>query len=74
MPIIAAASGETKKIVENADCGYCCAIGDEKALAEAILNAKNDLELEQKGARARQYSEKHFDKKTLMDEMDTYFN
>lgn len=74
MPIIAAASGETKKIVENADCGYCCAIGDEKALAEAILNAKNDLELEQKGARARQYFEKHFDKKTLMDEMDTYFN
>ena len=74
MPIIAAASGETKAIIEEAKCGICCAIGDAEGLATAILQAKKDQELNVMGANARQYFESHFDKKQLMDEMDIYFN
>lgn len=36
MPIIAAASGETKRIVEEAKCGVCCNIGDHSSLASQI--------------------------------------
>lgn len=72
MPIIASASGETKRIIEEGMCGICSPIGEPKQLAEAILQAKNDKMLEQKGKNAQCYFEQHFNKKQLMDEMDIY--
>lgn len=70
--IIASASGETKRVITEAECGICCDIGDPVALAEGI---KNIMKLDSKtmGNNARNYFEKNFDKKKLMDEMDTYF-
>ncbi len=73
MPILASASGETEKIIKDADCGVCCEIGNEQALADAIcaLMEKRD-DIAELGKKAKAYSDAHFDKKTLMDEMDTY--
>lgn len=70
-PIIASASGETKRIIEEAGCGVCCEIGDAKALADGIsymLEADNSF----MGKSARNYYEEKFDKKMLMDRMDKY--
>lgn len=73
MPIIASAQGETKRVIENAECGVCAPIGDAKALAEAIKRLKDD-DLIEMGKKSRKYFEKEFLKQKLMNEMDTYFN
>lgn len=69
--IIASASGETKRIINEAGCGICCEIGNHKALAEGI---RQIIKLDSKamGKKAREYFEIHFDKKKLMDEIDEY--
>ncbi len=69
--IVASASGETKRVIEESGCGICCDIGNPKALADGIRSLKNpDLII--MGKRAREYFERNFDKKKLMDEMDLY--
>ena len=72
MPIIASAKGETKRIIEEAECGVCSEIGDAKGLAENISNMmKSDLSI--LGRQSRAYFEKKFDKHMLLDQMDMYF-
>lgn len=70
--IIASASGETKRIIEEAGCGVCCKIGSAEDLAEGIEKAI-ELDKLDMGKKARAYFETHFDKKMLMDEIDTFF-
>lgn len=69
--IIASASGETKRIIEDAQCGICCEIGCADALAQGIKSLIT-LDSAELGIRARAYFETHFDKKMLMDEIDYY--
>lgn len=69
--IIASASGETKRVIEEAGCGVCCEIGDAEALAEGIKKLMK-ADSKSMGLKARAYFEEHFDKKKLMDEMDEY--
>lgn len=75
MPIIASATGESKRIIEEAKCGVCCPIGDVQALAEQIKKFtelgnvnKNNL-----GSTGRKYCEEHFNKEILMDYIEQYF-
>ena len=69
--IIASASGETKRIIEEADCGICCEIGNADLLADGIRSLMG-MSVDVLGANARTYFDSHFDKKKLMDEMDGY--
>lgn len=71
--IVASASGETKRIIEEAECGICCRIGDAEALAEGIrtIMSKDNNML---GKNSRRYFENNFDKTKLMDEMEEYIN
>lgn len=72
MPVIAAAQGETERIINEAKCGICSSIGDSKMLSESIkLLSKTDLIEMRKNS--REYFEKHFDKKILMNKIDKYF-
>ena len=75
MPIIASASGESKRIIEEARCGVCCPIGNVSDLAVSILKVSQMQGGERckLGENAKQYCEKHFDKKTLMNYIDKYF-
>lgn len=70
-PIIASASGETKRVIEEADCGICTAIGDFYALAQGI---KEIMSRDNKimGKKSREYFVIHYEKKKLMDLMDEY--
>lgn len=71
--IIASASGETKRVIEEAECGICCEIGDYKALAEGIRKILNE-DITRLGKNARDFFDKNFDKNNLMNIMDVYFN
>ena len=72
MPIIASAFGETERIIKEAQCGVCSPIGDEKVLAQKILSLKNE-DLSVMAKNSRSYYEKHFDKQSIMDGLDEYF-
>ena len=76
MPVIAAAAGETERIIEEAKCGVYSPSGDEKALAESIekLMQCSKEEMSKMGKRSRKYFEEYFEKKELMDQMDRYFD
>lgn len=71
-PIIASAAGETERIISEADCGLCCSIGDAAALADGIRKLMK-MDNERLGRNAETYFREHFDKTSLMDEMDRYF-
>lgn len=73
MPILAAACGETERVISEADCGVCCRLGDEAALVEGIQELRKADRIKM-SANARAYFEKNFQKKRLMDEMDVYFH
>lgn len=70
-PIIASASGETKRVIGEADCGICTEIGNAEALAEGIKKIMS-MDKDKLSYNARKYFESHFDKKMLMDEMDQH--
>ena len=73
MPILAAASGETKRIVEEADCGVCVEIGNPKALAQAVKELENKRQsMAQYGSNSRKYFEANFTRKKLLDEFEQY--
>lgn len=75
MPIIASATGESKRIIEEAECGVCCPIGNATLLVEAIESFIRIDETERKkmGQHAREYCERNFNKKILMDYIEKYF-
>lgn len=70
MPILACATGETERIVREADCGVCCPIGDASALCDAIAQMKASDRLSHYSKNARAYFEAHFDKTMLLDRFD----
>ena len=72
MPIIASASGESERIITEAECGVCSPIGDEKALSEQIEKMIKSS-LDKMSANSRQYCEEKFDKQSIMDEWDRWF-
>lgn len=74
MPILAVAGGETKRIIEEAGCGYCCSLGDVTATASAIakfIRKEKQVTCNMSQA-ALQYFRKHFDKNELLDEIEQY--
>lgn len=72
IPIIAAAEGETGRVIREAECGICGKMCDDKTLAGVIRKMmKTDLTEMRKNGRAG--FEKKFDKQKLMDQMDEYF-
>lgn len=73
MPIIAAAEGETKRLIEEAKCGFCSPIGNVKMLSKKIIDMKEDNISEFRN-NSRRYFENYFLKSKLMDEIQIYFN
>jgi glycosyltransferase involved in cell wall biosynthesis len=73
-PIIGMANGETKKIINEAECGVCVSSGDFKNLAKEIITLKNsNQQIKQNyGINGFEYCVKNYDKKTLIDEFESY--
>ena len=73
MPIIAVADGETKRIVEEANCGLCCAFEDYKKIALAICCLKNNDQLQQMAFNSREYMLRNFEKSLIIDKIQLLF-
>lgn len=73
MPIIAAAGGETKRVITEAGCGVCSPIADVDALVD-VINQMIRSDLKVMSANSREYAENNFKKQLLMDEIDAYFH
>ena len=69
-PIIAAIDGETQRIINEANCGFCCdaedVVGLEKCVRKYVHTVSNDF-----GENARQYYVVNFAKQTFMQRLET---
>ena len=68
-PIVSMLNGEGNRIVEAAKCGLTAPSGDYKKLAENVIAMyrMSSEEREQMGKNGLGYYLKHFDKKTVVD-------
>ncbi len=74
MPIVAAAEGETRRIIAEARCGRCGDLGDAETLAENIVLMAEDSNIADMGRNAREYFERYFVKARLMDKFELYLD
>ncbi|MBE5851371.1 MAG: glycosyltransferase family 4 protein [Lachnospiraceae bacterium] len=74
MPILAVASGETKRIIEEAECGKSCMLNDMELLVKNIqeLIGNDKRELHNMGKHALKYFSCCFSKEKLMSVMEYY--
>lgn len=64
-PILASATGETARIIEEAQCGICAPIGNAELLAEAIKTLQGS-NLDEMSKNALKYSKEHFSKEKIL--------
>lgn len=76
MPILASASGETERIIREADCGVVCRIGDAGALADRIfaMSKMDDEKLEEMRQKSFGYYCREFDRINLLDKIGKYLD
>lgn len=72
MPIIAAANGETKRIIEEAKCGICLELGNAELLSDAIIKMTSQ-NISQMRNLSKTYFEKHFEKQKIMKYLDRFY-
>ncbi len=72
MPIIAAASGETKRIIEEAECGLCCNIGNYDELASQIMTMVN-YNIAEFRTNSEKFFKSNFLKLSVMDYLCSFF-
>lgn len=75
-PVIGALAGEAKRVIEDAQCGFCCEAEDAEGLAECCrrLRGLTEDERKQLGTAGRDYCSEHFARsrffETLESELD----
>lgn len=76
VPVIVSADGEIQDVINKSDAGVCSDAGDAKGLVENIKQLVNmSSEKHQEMARnAVSYYQQNFDKDTLLNRMDQWFN
>ena len=74
-PIIMAAEGEARKLIEYSECGIGVEPGSFEGLAEAILYIYNNRNLvKEMGRRGREYVSTHFSKKVITNQYIEFLN
>ena len=68
-PIIGAVDGETARVIEEAECGFCGPAEDGERLAENILQFAN-ADKAQMGQNAKAYYKRQFDKTKFIDSLE----
>ena len=68
LPVIFSGRGESKMLIENADCGICCGQNDLEGVINAINTLKENPDLRKRyGMNGRLYVERNFDRGMLAD-------
>lgn len=74
-PIIGAVNGETDRVIHECGCGYCTQSGNDEQLAEYIrLAAQDENDEAGMGKKARAYYDSHFNKDTLLKQLEDMFS
>lgn len=73
VPIIAAARGETERIIEDAGCGICTPIGDPESIVESIRELMYSG-FRFKGESGKLYAQIFFNKTRQMNQMDKWLS
>ncbi|MHB1152796.1 MAG: glycosyltransferase family 4 protein [Eubacteriales bacterium] len=68
-PIIGAANGETKRVISDARCGYCCDAEDYMGLASILLNFIQLKDVKNFGFNAKEYYYKNFSKTQFIENL-----
>lgn len=71
IPVVASASGETARIIAEANCGICCPLGDAKALVDALIKMQQSDKLEKMSQNAVAYNKANFNKVELISMLET---
>ena len=74
MPIIASANGETKRIIEKAECGSCSNIGDVDGLIDSIKRMLSDSKTDKMKTNSKLYYDNKFEKTLIMDNLKSFFS
>ena len=71
-PVIAALSGETRRVIEEARCGVCCDAEDAEGLARIVKEfaSRSDGDRTEMGRAARNYYEAHFSKQKFFETLE----
>lgn len=71
-PVLAALDGETRRVLDEANCGLCCDTADAEGLARIVRRfaALPNEEKDRMGRRAREYYLVHFTKGRFLDELE----
>jgi glycosyltransferase involved in cell wall biosynthesis len=72
IPILAAVNGESSYLIKESKSGFSCPSGDFQSLVKLIFHIINlsEYHINDLGKNGRIYSEKHFNKKMLLDKID----
>ena len=75
-PIVAMINGEGADLIKEADCGWSVPAEDPKALAKLLLklSKENPQVLKDKGVNGQNFSEKNFNFKNCMDNLERILN
>jgi glycosyltransferase involved in cell wall biosynthesis len=75
IPIIGSVIGESKRIIEEAQCGLTCDIGDSYGLKDIIMKfiSLSDSERKKMADNAVTYSNNHFNRTKLIDYLIGFF-
>lgn len=65
-PIIGAINGETRHVIQEANCGLCCNAEDYKGLANLILKFCNNDKKEQMATNAHKFYSENYSKEKFM--------
>ncbi|MBS5479421.1 MAG: glycosyltransferase family 4 protein, partial [Coriobacteriia bacterium] len=69
-PVLAALSGETKRVIDEAGCGLCCDIQDAEGLARIAREFASRGDRDDLGRAARSYYQTHFTKERFFDTLE----
>lgn len=71
-PVVAMINGEGREVIKESDCGWSVPAGDSNGLAELLLqlSTENKEILDRKGANGKAFSEKHYNLKTCIDNLE----
>ncbi len=69
-PILAAASGETERVIREARCGYCCGFEDAQGLARIANAFFEEKGVDRLGENARRYYWAHFTKEAFYSHLE----
>ncbi|MEG0979400.1 MAG: glycosyltransferase family 4 protein [Oscillospiraceae bacterium] len=76
IPIIVSADGEIQNIINDAECGVCSDAGNINCLVDNIckMTEMSQDKLINMSSNALKYSKDYYDKLSLLNKMDSYFN